>query len=253
MCIAIVKPKGKEISDEALKNCFERNQDGAGLAFSKDGKLYILKGIFNKDEFVADVRKYEKEADGAMLIHCRIGTSGLKDKANCHPHVINEHLVMIHNGVIRVNVPTNSEVSDTVIFARDYLSELPKDFIKNSQIMKLIQMAIGSYNKLCFLNEKGEFAIVNEKEGVWDEGVWYSNYTYRTPKITYNTTDWDDDYIDTFGNRYYGYNNYLKNYYKKPDNSKMEKYNQLVIKGLTTDEHPSKSKIKKLKKRIRNM
>lgn len=254
MCIAIIKPKGKKISDEVLKNCYERNPDGAGLAFSKNGKLYILKGIFNKDEFVEDVRKYEKEADGAMLIHCRIGTSGKKDKTNCHPHVINNHLVMIHNGIIRVDVPTNSEISDTVIFVRDYLKELPKDFIKNPQIMRLIQMAIGSYNKLAFLNEKGEYAIVNEKEGVWDNGVWYSNTTYKTPKITY-TTRWDeDDYIDTYGHRYYGYKNYLKN--NQTDDSSMKKYNQLVINNLVKKEDedlPSKTRIKKIKKYIRNM
>lgn len=252
MCIAIVKPKGKEITDEALKNCYERNPDGAGIAFSKNGKVYILKGIFNKDEFINAVRKYEQEADGAMLIHCRIGTSGLKDKENCHPHVINSKLVMIHNGIIRIDVPNDSKVSDTIIFARDYLRALPSDFIHNPNLMKLIQMAIGSYNKLCFLNEKGEYAIVNEKEGVWDEGVWYSNTTYKTPKVTYNTyfnSNWDegDYYTDTFGNKY-------RSYWNK-DGEKMEKYNQLVIKNLQAKDNglPSKTKIKKLKKRIRNM
>ena len=121
MCIAIVKPQGKEITDSELENCYTRNPDGAGLAFAKDGKIYILKGIFNKKEFVDSVRKYEKVAEGAMLIHCRIGTSGLKDKENCHPHIISKELVMIHNGILRIKMPNDSKLSDTAIFSREIL------------------------------------------------------------------------------------------------------------------------------------
>ena len=60
MCIAIVKPQGTEISDEYLENCFDNNNDGAGLAYAKNGKLYIVKGIFNKKQFIQEVRKAEK-------------------------------------------------------------------------------------------------------------------------------------------------------------------------------------------------
>lgn len=251
MCIAIIKPKDKHISDEALKNCYERNPDGAGLAFAKNGKLYIMKGIFNKDEFVKAVQYYEKEQEGAMLIHCRIGTSGLKDKENCHPHVINNKLVMIHNGIIRIDVPANSKVSDTVIFAQEYLRSLPDNFIKNPYIMKLIQMAIGSNNKLAFLNEKGEYAIVNENQGVWDDGVWYSNETYKTPKITYNygwNSDYEYNYMDIYGNKYTNYLDKLRSNKKA-----MENNNDNVVNKLADNKELSKNRIKKLKKRIRNL
>lgn len=97
MCIAIVKPQNKTISDEYLENCFENNSDGAGIAYANNGKLYIVKGIFDKQKFIQVVRKAEKFAEGDMLIHCRIGTSGLKNKNNCHPHIVNNNLVMIHN------------------------------------------------------------------------------------------------------------------------------------------------------------
>lgn len=80
MCIAIVKPQGTEISDEYLKNCFENNPDGAGIAYARDGKLYIVKGIFNQNTFIKTVREAEKLAEGDMLIHCRIGTSGKRIK-----------------------------------------------------------------------------------------------------------------------------------------------------------------------------
>ena len=179
MCIAIVKTKEAIINDDTLKACYEANPDGAGIAFSKEGQLYLMKGIFNEDEFLKAVRKYEQEADGAMLIHCRIGTSGLKDKNNCHPHVINEHCVMIHNGVLDIDVPEGSLISDTVLYVEKHLRNLPEGFMNNKEIMRLISNDIGSNNKFCFLNEKGEYAIANEEEGEWENGVWYSNDNYK--------------------------------------------------------------------------
>lgn len=190
MCIAIVKPQGTEISDEYLENCFDNNRDGAGIAYAKDGKLYIVKGIFDKKQFIQEVRKAEKIAQGTILIHCRIGTSGLKDKNNCHPHIVNDNLVMIHNGVLDVDVPKNSKVSDTVIFIETYLKKLSKDFVKSEPIMHLIEKAIGDRNKFAFLNNKGEAFICNAKMGTVEGGIWYSNDTY-----SYN---WDryDDFFD---------------------------------------------------------
>ena len=178
MCIAIVKPQGTIISDEYLENCFDNNGDGAGVAYAKDGKLHIVKGIFNKDKFIKVVREVEKIAEGDILIHCRIGTSGLRDKNNCHPHIVNDNLVMIHNGILDIDVPKNSKVSDTVIFIENYLKKLSKDFVKNEAIMHLIEQAIGPNNKFAFLNNKGESFICNAKVGTVEGGIWYSNDSY---------------------------------------------------------------------------
>ena len=187
MCIAIVKPQGTEISDEYLENCFDNNSDGAGIAYAKHGKLYIVKGIFDKKQFIQEVRKAEKVAQGSMLIHCRIGTSGLKDKNNCHPHIVNDDLVLIHNGILDIEVPQKSKVSDTVIFIETYLKELSKDFVKSEPIMHLIEKAIGDRNKFAFLNNKGEAFICNAKFGIVEGGIWYSNDTY-----SYNWNKYDD-------------------------------------------------------------
>lgn len=190
MCIAIVKPQGTYISDEQLENCFDNNKDGAGIAYANNGKIYVVKGIFDKKEFIKEVRKAEKVAEGDMLIHCRIGTSGLKNKKNCHPHTVNENLVMIHNGILDIDIPENSKVSDTVIFIETYLKNLSKDFVKSEPIMHLIEKAIGNRNKFAFLNNKGESFICNYKAGIVEDGIWYSNDTY--------SFSWDryDDFFD---------------------------------------------------------
>ncbi len=199
MCIAIVKPQGTIISDEYLENSFDNNKDGAGIAYAKNGHLYIIRGIFNKEEFIKTVREAEKVAEGDMLIHCRISTSGRINKENCHPHVVNDSLVMIHNGILDIGVPTKSPISDTVIFIKEYLKDLPKDFIKNKSIIKLIEKTIGTYNKFAFLNNKGESVICNPQEGIFENGIWYSNNTY--------TYGWHNIYVD-----YDEFDDYLEDY-----------------------------------------
>ena len=179
MCIAILKTKDGNITDEQLRNCFESNPDGAGISYSKNGKLYIIKGIFNVNEFIKAYHNAVAEADGAMLIHCRISTSGEIDKLNCHPHVVSDECVMIHNGILSITVPKDSKVSDTVLYVEQFLKPLPKDFMKDEGIINLITHDIGSGNKFVFLNNNGEYAIANEKAGHWKNGVWFSNYSYQ--------------------------------------------------------------------------
>ena len=226
MCIAIVKTKEGTITDEQLKNCFNRNKDGAGFAYPKDGEVVIEKGFFNFDTFLKRYREVEKECDNNMLIHFRISTAGLVDKTNCHPHRINNKLVMIHNGVLRIDVPKNSKVSDTVLYCKRYLKQLPKGFTHNDVIMEFMAEHIGDYNKFCFLDSTGYYRIVNEDAGDWVDGVWYSNESYKAPTYTdtwkgYSTYrdrpwqghwyDYDYDYDDyQQEEETYGYGNVIK-------------------------------------------
>ena len=179
MCIAILKTKDGNITDEQLLNCFDNNPDGAGIAYTKDNKIFIVKGIFDAKQFVEEYHKAVAEADGAMLVHCRIGTSGFKDYTNCHPHIVSDECVMIHNGILSIDVPKGSKVSDTVLYVEQYLKPLPKDFMLNDGIMSLITDHIGTGNKFVFLNNHGDFSIANEKAGHWKNGVWFSNYSYE--------------------------------------------------------------------------
>ena len=208
MCIAILKTKDGNITDEQLLNCFDNNPDGAGIAYTKDNKIFIVKGIFDAKQFVEEYHKAVAEADGAMLVHCRIGTSGFKDYTNCHPHIVSDECVMIHNGILSIDVPKGSKVSDTVLYVEQYLKPLPKDFMLNDGIMSLITDHIGAGNKFVFLNNHGDFSIANEKAGHWKNGVWFSNYSYeaysfytkgykgKSKAYSPYTSYWDEDDYD---------------------------------------------------------
>jgi hypothetical protein len=60
----------------------------------------------------------------------------------------------------------------------------------------LIESRIG-YSKLIFLDRHGNHNIFNEHKGVWDDGVWYSNTSYK-PYVAPVTTWKDTEY--SYGN-----------------------------------------------------
>lgn len=198
MCIAILKTKNGIITDSELREAFKNNPDGAGIAYTKDNKLIIEKGIFKEQEFVDKVREIEKICDNNMLIHCRIGTSGKKDELNTHPFFVNENVALMHNGILSIYVPKTSKINDTQIFIKKCLKNIStQDLFQNKCIYNLIFEAIGRSNKFVLLNNKGEYKIINEKAGHWKDDVWYSNKSYE-PRIPLYPEGWADKFDSNY-------------------------------------------------------
>ena len=55
--------------------------------------------------------------------------------------------------------------------------------------------ALGAGNKIALLYDDGNYHILNEQQGKWDEGVWYSNHSYKgyfsTNASALNYDDWE--------------------------------------------------------------
>lgn len=179
MCIAIYKPAGITLTREALLNSFNSNRDGAGFAYVKDGEVNIQKGYFDFDRFWTEFQPFQ---DLQCIIHFRVATHKAVNGRNCHPWRINDDTVFIHNGMIS-NCGMDDDISDTGNFAKHVMEPmlaLAPDFWKISQFKWLVEAAIGSGNKLVFLDKDGEYKIFNESAGYWDNGVWFSNKSYTT-------------------------------------------------------------------------
>jgi glutamine amidotransferase len=182
MCIAIYKPINKHISKKALLRCYEANPDGAGFMYAEDKELYTHKGFFTFDEFYKAYKPHEKKQ---TLIHFRIKTHGKVDKENCHPFLINKGLGFIHNGII---TGYGDDIkSDTIKFNEAILKPLVAKWgnlaLFTNPVQELIETTIG-YSKLVFLDRHGNHHIMNEDNGAWDKGIWYSNTSYKPkPKM----------------------------------------------------------------------
>lgn len=176
MCIIIFAENG-QIPKSHLKESLGVNPHGWGfMQPDGDGSLQIIKGM-GKAQFWKHWRQRRKEVP--TVFHARFATHGKRDCDTCHPFAIPGHpgLGVAHNGILTKHADDKSELSDTQIFIKKILAHLPKGFTKHSGVKKLMEEYIG-YNKLVFLNSKGEVTFINEKLGHWSNNRWYSNYSY---------------------------------------------------------------------------
>lgn len=195
MCIAIMKPKGIEISKEILKTCSEANKDGCGYAYVKDKTIYIKK-FMKFDDFY---KSYKEDKDYSnMLIHFRIATHGKVEVNNCHPFKLNDRMALIHNGVIS-GYGDRENKTDTKDFIDKVIGNISWKLWKNPSYRELVGKAIG-YSKLVILDINDNTYIINENNGSWDEGVWYSNNSYK-PK-TYQCTIGSNDFYGWYKEKY---------------------------------------------------
>lgn len=189
MCIAIMKSENKKINKTTLQRCYDSNPDGAGFMFAADKKLTVKKGYFTFKEFYKDYKPHENKQ---VLLHFRIKTHGPIDKNNCHPFLVNSGLGFIHNGII--SGYGDNKQSDTIDFNKSILQKIVSKHgnmgLFDDPMVELIENVIG-YSKLVFLDRHGNYRIMNEDKGHWNNGVWYSNNSYKKPEpVTYTGYDW---------------------------------------------------------------
>lgn len=180
MCIAILN-SSSTIDKITFMTCWENNPDGAGIAYIENNAIKILKEMDFPERLYRSYAKLRKNNFAPMIIHFRIATSGTVDEDNCHPFPVHPGMVMAHNGILE-NIPVErgSKVNDTRIFINDILSLLPEDFTQNTGIQRLLSGFIGD-SKLLFLDKNGNYNLINESLGHWDEAHenWFSNYSYQ--------------------------------------------------------------------------
>ena len=73
---------------------------------------------------------------------------------------------------------------------------MPNNFTGNKSMIELITGYIGT-DKMIFLNRNGDVKIVNEKKGIWKDGIWYSNGNWEyTRNKWYQKSVWksSEDY-----------------------------------------------------------
>lgn len=178
MCIAIVQKAGHQLKGEWLVNSFLGNDDGAGFAYIKDGKVQIEKGFMEMRPFItAYDRLYNEHGkDNPMLIHCRIATAGRVGKDNCHPFRIKGG-ALIHNGHLwSTEGGRDGDKSDTREFAERCHNILGYEDVIRAIKYEDFEKAIG-YDRMAMLYDDGRYALA----GSWHEedGALFSNAGYK--------------------------------------------------------------------------
>jgi hypothetical protein len=180
MCIIIHRPKDVEggIDLDTVKRCAGEHPDGMGFMYAERGLLHSAKVLADPTEFWGLIEPIVARRV-PLALHFRTATHGTKDLHNVHPFPVNESLYLMHNGILRIAMDKHEARSDTRVFAEDWLRTLPKKWWRNPVIMEFLRDYIGRGNKLLLLHSAGEAFIVNRSAGVDENGMWYSNESFR--------------------------------------------------------------------------
>lgn len=195
MCLAIYQPAGVSIPESHLREGFNNNPHGAGfMYFDEKGKVQTFKSMhFDAfiDEYEAAWAMHGKHSP--FSVHFRWATHGTQDINNVHPFKMNEHVAVLHNGIIDCKIQ-DKKMSDTAAFVRDYLGNLPRNWQDNEFLFDMVeQYCVGSKLVVMTSDPDAEYCayIVNEDAGHWHENVWYSNASYSCYKpkgmVTYKS------------------------------------------------------------------
>jgi hypothetical protein len=184
MCIIACKEAGvRWPSRKIMRNCYDNNTDGAGIAWlGKDG-FHIEKGYFGWKSLWRDLRALEEYP---VMVHCRLATHGSIKAENCHPFLLRNGAAMSHNGILSgVKIPPGEDTTDSEVFCREYLDNFSIKELRMKKVSYLMSMAIGR-DKIAILCPDGadnggadsSFIIYNKELGEEHDGVWFSNKTF---------------------------------------------------------------------------
>jgi hypothetical protein len=189
MCIIAVKPKGVAMPPKKhLENCFDNNNDGAGMMFWDDarGVVVIDKGYMSWKPFWKSVCRHNFSKNDTVIFHFRLATAGMTCGANTHPFPLSQDtddlkliytecdIAMVHNGIFGRG---EDGMSDTMVWVRDIFSE---PCVKDNMTNLIMQLLLEEYchgSKLAFLKDDGEIILFGTFQE--NKGVKYSNDDYK--------------------------------------------------------------------------
>lgn len=186
MCLLTYFPPGATADPVALSIGATANPHGHGFAVIAGDRIITGHGMDAAeviDRFTAVRDRYPR---WAALFHSRYATHGTRGVGNCHPFRLggDPRTVLAHNGVLpkRVHPGPYDPRSDTRIAAEDYLPTAPFGSIDTHRGARGLASWLGS-SKLVILTLDPAYRysayVFGESAGHWDNGVWYSNTSFR--------------------------------------------------------------------------
>lgn len=182
MCIICYSPADTMPTEQDLLNSNSNNPDGFGWAIrTPDG---IITGkTMDSDEAIDQFLELRSRHIGYDAVyHARITTHGVTALENNHPFIVgDERTILVHNGMLPITVARGDSRSDTRIFAENVLPARGLGVLDKAKARrKLEKWMYGS--KMVIMSTRGDLKqdtyILNESDGIWDQGLWFSNSSY---------------------------------------------------------------------------
>lgn len=233
MCLITAAPKGTKKRGVDLKSFIENgmrsNTHGSGFSYKRDGQtlINIHKGFNTSADIISEIDKLKLTENDELIIHHRIGTSGLRNDINMHPFAVSETdsvlqtvkgslktPTMAHNGVFYRFSDHTSDYNDTYHFVKSFIAvpEILNLLTRDpKQFHKMFEPILNS-NKLVFLFPKRDMVLIGdfkEEDGYFHSNGGYKSYVFdRGGSSASNTvnTGLDVQMTDEELEEYYGRN-----------------------------------------------
>lgn len=160
----------KDILIEGLKRLEYRGYDSAGLAVIKQAGSFERVRAVGKVQNLADKVVDYDVSGGTGIAHTRWATHGGVTEANAHPHVSNQDIVVVHNGIIENHNELRHELkAKGYVFSSDtdteVLTHLIADNYKSTDsllaaVQQTTKMVRGAYGMVIMAVNDPEQVVV---------------------------------------------------------------------------------------------
>ena len=113
MCGIIGGISSRDIKNILLEGLFQleyRGYDSSGMALIKNSEITIHKSV-GKVSLLQEIIDKDQNFKGKIgIAHTRWATHGKPSITNCHPHISNNNIVLVHNGIIENYLPIKEKL-----------------------------------------------------------------------------------------------------------------------------------------------
>ena len=155
---------------EGLKHLEYRGYDSAGIAIIKNESINSYKKKGNVSELEKSLDKKLKSSIG--IAHTRWATHGKPSEENAHPHISENGIALVHNGIIENHVEIKNKFFKNIALSSDTDTEILVHLInlysKENEILDAVNLALkeikGSY-AIAVLDKKNPDKIIVARNG----------------------------------------------------------------------------------------
>lgn len=214
MCVIASIPAGQNVSEEDIREMWDRNSDGGGISYIDQGKVKVYKSMKLKP-YLKKIKTVVKNfGDNDILLHMRIATHGEVCIANTHPFAVKQqgkalpNVVFAHNGILPSAYQTGIkdidkegiQISDTRQFNELFWNNFDIYSIDDARVRELIEDILGWGNKFVVFNAdkllRKTTYIFNEARGAWKNGIWLSNTHHCSISYSNDRKNWWDEEVE---------------------------------------------------------
>ena len=173
MCGIVGAVAQRDVADilvEGLKRLEYRGYDSAGVAIiDQDSKLSSIKRV-GKVQELADALSSNSLVGGTGIAHTRWATHGVPSEVNAHPHLSNNTIAVVHNGIIENHIQLKSRLqglgyefvsqTDTEVITHLVHHELKTSESLLSAVQKTVKQLEGAYGTVVMDSRDNDRIIV---------------------------------------------------------------------------------------------